>query len=1785
MVAAYLLNDSSITALLNSVSGADPLNSFGSGMSYDSGTESLAFTGAGFLQLPSAVRTACDGIAALTIVIGYKSPSTPVPLWYMGDALGIGQGDYVPYSDGNIYTAALLPARHSFAPPGGIVFSDFNHLAVTGAGGGSVLLYFNGTLANTQAADATVGLGTSGHLGHNTDGGQLTGNIAYFYVWTRVLSPTELATLAADPYTPIFSASLTAQTITFGALGDKLTTDAPFNLTASSDSGLTVSFSVTSGPATISGNTVTLTGAAGTVTIQATQAGNGTYAAATPVSHSFDVTLAPQTITFPTISAKLTTDAPFNLAATSDSGLTVSYAVTSGPATVSGNTVTLTGAGTVTIEATQAGNGTYAAATPADRGFDVTAPDLTAQTITFPSIADHSMGDAPFGLTASSSSSLTVSYTVTSGPATVSGSTVTLTGGGSVTIEATQAGNGTYAAATPVSRTFAVSLLAQTITFPSIPNHSSIDAPFAFTPATSTSGLTVSYTLISGPATLSGTTVTITGPGVVTIQATQAGNGSYAAAPPVSRSFGISSPATSGITLLIDEPFIGLIDRTGYLFNGGSPLGTSASRGSRATITPEFQVKAGDSYTVPEGAPIFLYENVDGIPTCTFAGTINDTQIDWEGPLGYHTVKINCTSLEQCFDTIEVEEPVAYFNKTRGFIVRDLFTRFCGGVPVTLGTISGGGTVPSAVYAARERIWDIFTTLASDAGFVLYVKPANQTLQFCLQSTEAAPFALHSRDIIWESLSLKNTRSDYRNRQTVQVSFAAFSASNKVFQGDGFTTQFFLSWPVDQVLTAMLTPSTQATGIGTFVNTGGSPPDYQPEPGDTITITPNPGLVEDPYTFVDALDNRIRNQVLIGATISATCQNLVDAINAEPSKAGRTFSLPTWENDCANAVRISAHSFHLVIKNPGSGGNGITLAATGSHFTWSDFASPPGASTAGGTDGPIIVLNVGNATAGTLSNDVTYTRGSNLITTLIPVALGTNLSVSYNRLGADCISVEDTAQVALRATLEHGSGKYQQLLTDSSNTDARSGYLKALQALAANSEIAIVFAFQTDRPLLSPGQHLDVTLQENPVGTPAILNGDYIVQQVDGTLIGGKEKLPEPYCHLRYTVTVVNVPGVPTTVQLWENLVIIPHPQSTPVASNSDTSSATPTVADIPADNPADPGADPIVVPTAAAPLTAGGSWVQEAPGRWAEAKGDDLTVGDADDTAVTAPLSHIFVIGDVGKKIIVIAGDGWTLAEFAITAVVAGVATLSSSPALAGTPDGIFSMVSDDIYALSYIPAASTYTGRQIVILSLNGAVLSPFSPGAIGYSGSGTGAPDYSLSGNRITFAIPPGPDDVLLAEYFPAGVAGPADGGGAAGSKTGVTITLAPLGDTTPHIGGGSADVDLLLGGSQDFFVTITVYGSPDAAVIWALNPLSSMLQAGIGTLTASPAGPSVRTYHAPTVMPSDGQAVKVRVTSHLDKHKFAEGLVFLIAPTPPPGSALYVAVSTSVMTSEDAITWTERSAPLQAWRSVAYGNGAWVAVDFLNRTAMRSTDGITWTTSLAPLEFSEYAIASMIFDGTQFVWVLMSSSEEGIIGTSLDGITWSFTTVADVSGLWGVAFGAGVRVVTAQTELPSRTWEILDGSWVDPTVSSASPPGLVSFPICFGGGLFVGISTLRPLNGTSPDFLLHSLAITSADGTTWTEHSISAREWQAICYGAGLYVAVGWGGAVATSPDGETWTDRTAANLSDWQDVIYAGGQFVAVGNGSDGDVVMTSPNGFDWTERTAPPNSYSGIAYH
>jgi hypothetical protein len=90
------------------------------------------------------------------------------------------------------------------------------------------------------------------------------------------------------------------------------------------------------------------------------------------VSFQSGITPQPQTITFTAPEDLPFGSPPIALSATASSGLPVSFTVLSGSATLSGNTLTLIGAGAVTLRASQAGDANFLAAADVDRSFLVT---------------------------------------------------------------------------------------------------------------------------------------------------------------------------------------------------------------------------------------------------------------------------------------------------------------------------------------------------------------------------------------------------------------------------------------------------------------------------------------------------------------------------------------------------------------------------------------------------------------------------------------------------------------------------------------------------------------------------------------------------------------------------------------------------------------------------------------------------------------------------------------------------------------------------------------------------------------------------------------------------------------------------------------------------------------------------------------------------------------------------------------------------------------------------------------------------------------------------------------------------------------------------------------------------------------------------------------------------------------------------------------------------------------------------------------------------------------------
>ena len=165
----------------------------------------------------------------------------------------------------------------------------------------------------------------------------------------------------------VISSGQLAQTITFAGLSSKLATDAPFVVSATASSGLSVSLvSISTSVCTASSGTVTLV-APGSCSITASQVGNSDYSAATSVTQTFVVNgIAPSLsgLALSSASVAFGAAAPTITAPTSASAGAISYSSSNTAVfSVSGSTITIVGVGTATLTATQAAHGNYASTT------------------------------------------------------------------------------------------------------------------------------------------------------------------------------------------------------------------------------------------------------------------------------------------------------------------------------------------------------------------------------------------------------------------------------------------------------------------------------------------------------------------------------------------------------------------------------------------------------------------------------------------------------------------------------------------------------------------------------------------------------------------------------------------------------------------------------------------------------------------------------------------------------------------------------------------------------------------------------------------------------------------------------------------------------------------------------------------------------------------------------------------------------------------------------------------------------------------------------------------------------------------------------------------------------------------------------------------------------------------------------------------------------------------------------------------------------------------------------
>jgi hypothetical protein len=338
-------------------------------------------------------------------------------------------------------TAATLDTTAALLDSSGVVSGDVVALDVSGASG--------------SFGDGEAGAGKTVQVA----GLALTGAAAGRYSVTQPSAQASITGLglaltftAEDrPYDGSTTASIVACSVATVLGGDDVTCD---------PSGASAAFA---DPGAAAGKTVTGSG----FVLAGGDAAN--YAIDTVDTTTAEITKAVQSISFtssaPTSAAVGDTYVP---AATASSGLDVTLSIDPGAASVchlTAGQVTMDDAGACIVAANQGGDANHEAAPEVTQPFAVGSGPL-GQTISFDlSGVTATYGDDPVAISATASSALDVTFaSQTTAVCAVAGSDVTILAAGTCTIRASQAGDGAYAPAPDVDRSFNVAQRAITVT-------------------------------------------------------------------------------------------------------------------------------------------------------------------------------------------------------------------------------------------------------------------------------------------------------------------------------------------------------------------------------------------------------------------------------------------------------------------------------------------------------------------------------------------------------------------------------------------------------------------------------------------------------------------------------------------------------------------------------------------------------------------------------------------------------------------------------------------------------------------------------------------------------------------------------------------------------------------------------------------------------------------------------------------------------------------------------------------------------------------------------------------------------------------------------------------------------------------------------------------------------------------------------------------------------------------------------------------------------------------------
>lgn len=287
--------------------------------------------------------------------------------------------------------------------------------------------------------------------------------------------------------------------------------------------------------------------------------------------------------------------------------------------------------------------------------------------------------------------------------------------------------------------------------------------------------------------------------------------------------------------------------------------------------------------------------------------------------------------------------------------------------------------------------------------------------------------------------------------------------------------------------------------------------------------------------------------------------------------------------------------------------------------------------------------------------------------------------------------------------------------------------------------------------------------------------------------------------------------------------------------------------------------------------------------------------------------------------------------------------------------------------------------------------------------------------------------------------------------------------------------------------------------------------------------------------------------------------------------------YDTPAVAVTQAEPGMQWNQRKAGEGRLFDIAWSGNHFAAVG--DWWILTSSDGIAWQSREYP---RSSRLNGITWDGSQFVAVGreiqdgMRKPSTPLIVTSADGVDWIQHNAPASAGILTSVAWSGKQFVAV--------------GWGDPLISQDGVTWKVaSLPV---------EGRLQSVTWRSSQFVAvgqrvgaGSLIVTSPDGVTWTPRSAPGKGLTGVAWSKDRLVAVGHS-MILTSPDGVIWEEQKMPADGELNDVTWGGIQFVAVGRTQPSTrevtspLILTSSDGMTWNQsKFSSEGSLWGIAWN